>query len=78
MVVYILLQAVVLLQDYPSLISQAVYTAYCHCFPDSYRQFGEDFKEYLCGLVYGWIAGNELSPVDIQLSSSLRLEYLVV
>ena len=46
-----------MLQDYPSLISQAVYAAYCHCFPDSYRQFGEPFKEDLVYNVYGWIAG---------------------
>ncbi|XP_060582981.1 LOW QUALITY PROTEIN: protein FAM227A-like [Ruditapes philippinarum] len=52
----------VFFKDYPSLISQAVYAAYCHCFPDSYRQFGEDFKEDLASLVYGWIAGIKPAP----------------
>ncbi|KAL4240478.1 hypothetical protein ACF0H5_001270 [Mactra antiquata] len=48
--------------DYPSLISQSVYAAFCSCFPDSYRQFGEDFKEDLVGLIYGWIAGIKPAP----------------
>ncbi|KAL3877275.1 hypothetical protein ACJMK2_035007 [Sinanodonta woodiana] len=52
----------VLFKDYPNLISQAIYVAYCHCFPDSYRQFGEDFKEDLVALVYGWIAGIKPAP----------------
>ncbi|WAQ95450.1 F227A-like protein [Mya arenaria] len=48
----------VFFNDYPSLMSQSLYTAFCYCFPDSYRQFGEEFKEDLVALVYGWIAAN--------------------
>lgn len=44
-------------QDYPTLVAQAIYAAYCHSFPDSYRQFNEQFKEDLVSLVYSWIAG---------------------
>ena len=44
-------------QDYPSVLAQAVYAAFCESFPDSYRQFGEPFKEDLVALVYEWVAG---------------------
>ncbi|XP_033747543.1 protein FAM227B-like [Pecten maximus] len=52
----------VFFKDYPSLLSQAIYAAYCHSFPDSYKQFGEQFKEDLVALVYQWIAGIKPSP----------------
>lgn len=39
------------------MISQAIYAGYCHSFPDSYRQFGEQFKEDTITLVYDWITG---------------------
>ncbi|XP_052818243.1 protein FAM227A-like [Mya arenaria] len=52
----------VFFNDYPSLMSQSLYTAFCYCFPDSYRQFGEEFKEDLVALVYGWIAGIKPAP----------------
>ncbi|KAK3089795.1 hypothetical protein FSP39_006602 [Pinctada imbricata] len=52
----------VFFKDYPTLISQALYAGYCHSFPDSYKQFGEQFKEELVILVYGWIAGIRPSP----------------
>ena len=45
------------LQDYPSLLSQAVYAAFCTTFPDSYSQFNSEFKEDLVNLVFDWIAG---------------------
>ncbi|XP_076075511.1 protein FAM227A-like isoform X3 [Mytilus galloprovincialis] len=48
--------------DYASLISQAIYAAYCHSFPDSYRQFGEQFKEDIITLVYDWITGIKPAP----------------
>ncbi|XP_022312836.1 protein FAM227A-like isoform X1 [Crassostrea virginica] len=47
----------VFFKDYPTLVAQAIYAAYCHSFPDSYRQFNEQFKEDLVSLVYSWIAG---------------------
>ena len=46
-------------QDYPTLMAQAVYTSFCHCFPDSCRQFGENFKNELVYLVFGWMAGKK-------------------
>lgn len=48
--------------DYPNLISQAIYAGYCHSFPDSYRQFGEQFKEDTITLVYDWITGIKPAP----------------
>ena len=48
---------VLLSQDYPSLLSQAVYAGFCEAFPDSYRQFGDEFKSDLIKIVYGWVAG---------------------
>jgi hypothetical protein len=44
-------------QEYPTLVAQSLYASYCHSFPDSYRQFNEQFKEDLVILVYSWIAG---------------------
>ncbi|KAH9508440.1 hypothetical protein Btru_055243 [Bulinus truncatus] len=49
-------------KSYPKLISQAVYSAFCFSFPDSFRQFGESFKDYLTYLIYGWIAGLHPPP----------------
>ena len=46
------------LRDYPSLLAQAVYTAFCTTFPDSYRQYNTEFKEDLVTLVYEWVAGS--------------------
>ncbi|CAL1537405.1 unnamed protein product [Lymnaea stagnalis] len=48
--------------DYPKLVSQAVYTAFCFSFPDSYRLFGESFKNDITFLVYGWMAGIRPAP----------------
>lgn len=50
------------LKDFPTLLSQAVYAAFCWVFPDSYRQFGEEFKDILVGLVHEWIAGVHPPP----------------
>lgn len=47
----------VFFKDFPTLVAQSIYAAYCHSFPDSYRQFNEQFKEDLVILVYNWIAG---------------------
>ena len=45
------------LKEYPTLLAQGVYTCFCESFPDSYRQFGEHFKEDLVNLVFEWITG---------------------
>ncbi|XP_005098145.2 protein FAM227A [Aplysia californica] len=49
-------------KDYPKLMSQAVYASFCFAFPDSYRQFGEVFKDELIFLVYEWMAGIRPAP----------------
>ncbi|GFO32145.1 protein fam227b-like, partial [Plakobranchus ocellatus] len=49
-------------KDYPRLMSQAVYSSFCFSFPDSYRQFGEIFKDDLTFLVYTWMTGIRPSP----------------
>ncbi|XP_055874985.1 protein FAM227A-like isoform X2 [Biomphalaria glabrata] len=49
-------------KNYPMLTSQAIYSAFCFSFPDSYRQFGEHFKNYLTFLIYGWMAGLRPAP----------------
>ena len=60
-------------KDYPSLLAQGVYTCFCESFPDSYRQFGEHFKEDLVNLVFEWITGkNNLIPY---ISRSLHTLY---
>jgi hypothetical protein len=45
------------LQDYASILAQAVYATFCESFPDSYRQFDVDFKEDLISLVSQWVVG---------------------
>ncbi|XP_025103022.1 protein FAM227B-like isoform X2 [Pomacea canaliculata] len=50
------------LKQYPTLISQAVYATFCHCFPDSYTQFGEKFKDEIVFLVFSWITGIHPPP----------------
>ncbi|KAK7490847.1 hypothetical protein BaRGS_00017903 [Batillaria attramentaria] len=62
------------LKDYPSLMSQAVYAAFCHCFPDSFRQFGEDFKNSVMFLVFGWMAGIRPSPRSWETWNFAKLE----
>ncbi|KAL5019008.1 hypothetical protein ScPMuIL_004730 [Solemya velum] len=52
----------VFFKEYPTLISQAIYAAFCFSFPDSYRQFGEPFKEYLSELVFSWMGGIKPAP----------------
>ncbi|XP_046569644.1 protein FAM227B-like [Haliotis rubra] len=50
------------LKGYPMLMCQAVYSAFCHAFPDSYRQFGEVFKDDLVALIMEWMTGLPLAP----------------
>ncbi|XP_050390988.2 protein FAM227A [Patella vulgata] len=49
-------------KDYPLLMAQAVYVSFCHAFPDSYRQFGVDFKDELLMLISQWMAGVRPAP----------------
>ncbi|CAD5116812.1 DgyrCDS5657 [Dimorphilus gyrociliatus] len=50
------------LKEYPKLLLQATYAAYFAVFPDSNRQFNEEFKEELTALVFSWIAGVKPAP----------------
>jgi len=52
-------------QDFPNLLTQSVYAAYCEVFPDSYRQFGEEFKEYIISLVFEWVTGQSSHPFNL-------------
>ncbi|CAH1795360.1 unnamed protein product, partial [Owenia fusiformis] len=52
----------VFLRDYPDILAQAVYVAFCESFPDSFRQFNDDFKEDLAGLCGEWVAGVKPYP----------------
>ncbi|XP_058529632.1 protein FAM227A [Ochotona princeps] len=45
-----------LLQRLPSLLSKAVYTSFCCCFPQSWFNTHE-FKAYVCNTINLWIAG---------------------
>ncbi|PAA76751.1 hypothetical protein BOX15_Mlig010206g3, partial [Macrostomum lignano] len=45
------------LKSYPSLLSQAVYSAYCNAFPHSYSKFQAEFKEGIVCLVHRWLTG---------------------
>lgn len=38
-------------------MTQCIYVAFCDTFPDSYKQFGDDFKEFLLQTVYEWMTG---------------------
>ncbi|XP_041363922.1 protein FAM227B-like [Gigantopelta aegis] len=49
-------------KKYPMLMTQAVYAATCHSFPDSYRQFGESFKDDLVSMVMEWMTGLHPPP----------------
>ncbi|XP_067933281.1 protein FAM227A-like [Watersipora subatra] len=51
-----------ILNCYPELMSQSVYVAFTETFPDSYKQFGDDFKEFLLCTVYEWMTGIILAP----------------
>ncbi|ELU03430.1 hypothetical protein CAPTEDRAFT_211485 [Capitella teleta] len=59
------------LRSYPDLLSQAVYATFCASFPDSYKQFEEDFKEAIIACVFEWIAGIRPAPrLHLQWSTS--------
>ncbi|XP_040844132.1 protein FAM227A [Ochotona curzoniae] len=50
-----------LLQRLPSLLSKAVYTSFCCCFPQSWFNTPE-FKAYVCNTINLWIAGTYPCP----------------
>lgn len=47
------------IQVYPSLVAQAVYSAFMHAFPTSWNSFDELFKSELCNIVFLWFTGME-------------------
>ena len=49
-------------QSYANILAQGVYAAYCAAFPNSWRQFDEDFKEDLCRLTSEWVVGTRQAP----------------
>ncbi|XP_074648249.1 protein FAM227A-like [Tubulanus polymorphus] len=72
------------LQSYPSLLAQSVYATFCAAFPDSYRQFNDDFKENLHCVISLWVVGlkpapkswkkwnlDELEPANIKLREEM-------
>ncbi|KAM8979077.1 protein FAM227A-like isoform 2-T2 [Sarcophilus harrisii] len=51
----------VLLRIFPSLLSQALYTSFCACFPQSW--FGShEFKSFVCDTMHQWIGGTLPNP----------------
>ncbi|XP_059809822.1 protein FAM227A-like isoform X1 [Hypanus sabinus] len=51
------------LQEFPSTLSQAVYTSFCCSFPQSWIQFhNNDFKAKVCDVVYRWFGGIRPTP----------------
>lgn len=39
-------------------MAQSIYVAFTETFPDSYKQFGDEFKEFLLQTVLEWMTGN--------------------
>ncbi|XP_033115162.1 protein FAM227A-like isoform X2 [Anneissia japonica] len=52
----------VFFKAYPDILAQAVYCCFCEAFPDSWRQFNDDFQEDLCMLTSQWVAGTKVVP----------------
>ena len=46
-----------LLQIYPNVLAQCVYSAYIHAFPTSWNSFDDDFKTGLCDFISMWFKG---------------------
>ena len=38
-------------------MAQSIYVAFAETFPDSYKQFSDDFKEFLLQVVFEWMTG---------------------
>lgn len=46
------------LQSFPNLLAMSVYTIFGSCFPESHMtHFNNDFKEFICKIVYIWFTG---------------------
>lgn len=44
-------------KNYPEILSQAIYCAFCHTFPSSWRQYNEKFIDRITSTVFLWITG---------------------
>lgn len=51
-----------LFKDYADLVSQAVYSTFCHAFPTSYRQFNAEFRDDILYLINLWMMGTKPAP----------------
>ncbi|XP_022095419.1 uncharacterized protein LOC110981800 isoform X2 [Acanthaster planci] len=52
----------VFFQDYSDILAQAIYSAFCAAFPNSWRQFDADFRSDLCCLTSQWVVGTRPAP----------------
>ncbi|KAG2462130.1 CC42M protein, partial [Polypterus senegalus] len=53
----------VFLKGFAYTLSQALYCCFCHCFPQSWRQFcSKDFLFHLCDISFQWTTGIHPSP----------------
>ncbi|XP_068551562.1 protein FAM227B [Anas acuta] len=44
-------------QVYPDCLSQVIYVTFCEAFPESIKNFDDDFKDGLVDLIFQWISG---------------------
>ncbi|XP_074083037.1 protein FAM227A isoform X1 [Macrotis lagotis] len=51
----------IILKRLPSLLSQALYTSFCTCFPQSWFNSNE-FKSFICNTMHQWIGGTLPDP----------------
>lgn len=79
-------------QVYPDCLSQVIYVTFCEAFPESIKNFDDDFKDGLVDLIFQWISGTGscsfvfyffmrhiLSrPPDVHFSENLMLFSLVM
>lgn len=42
---------------YPLCLAQAVYSAFCHSFPDARKTFTDDFRQYIASTILQWTMG---------------------
>ncbi|XP_065912772.1 protein FAM227B-like [Dysidea avara] len=47
---------------YPSCLAQAVYSAFCHSFPESHKSFTDGFKQYIASITLEWTMGIRSLP----------------
>ncbi len=46
-----------ILQIYPDALAQAVYAAFVEAFPESIKEFNDDFKQKLVHTLHEWMSG---------------------